>query len=333
MKVSTGRSLIVMALCVAAGSTLSGAMAQESAGGGASRSVRTGVPQRDTLIRLTRRISSDFNEKRLEDIMTYIKETSGADIEPMWADDRNSEGLDKDKVISVKVENVTVLALLEKVLERSHPESGGEATWQMSETGAFQCGPRARLNKYRRVQIYDINDLLMEQPDYREVPRIDLQQALQASQGGGGGGQSPFRTDNEQNQNERKKAKQDQAEDLASLIRDLVETDQWTENGGSGGSIKYYNGTLIVNGADYIHRGINGYRWWPSASTMAMKNTEGRRYVTLGVDTGISTVDGFGQQPVTAIVGGKPVSSGPPGGGGSKTPPASKPATGYKPKK
>lgn len=319
MKASRFGSLAAITLCVLAGTAVP-TLAQTATGGTAAR---TGVPQRDTMRQLMRRMSVDFNEKRLEDVFTFIKESANADIEALWIDDRHSDGLDKDKVVSVKVDNVTVLSLIEKVLERADPESGGEATWQLSDTGTLQCGPRARLNKNRRIEIYDINDLLMEVPDYRDIPQIDLQQALQASQGGGGGGQSPFR-DNQggnEEQNRRQQERQEQAEELATLIRDLVEPDQWTENGGSGGSIKYYKGTLIVNAPDYMHRGINGYRWWPSRQTVAMKNSEGRRYVTLGVDTGISTVDGFGQQPVTAVVGGQPVSSGPPGGGGQKSEP------------
>lgn len=316
MKAARIGSLALVAMCVAAG-LASPAFGQAAGQGTASRS---GVPQRDTLRALMKKMSVDFTEKRLEDVMTFLKESTNADIEPLWMDEKYPDGLDKEKIITVKADNMTVLSILEKVLEKAHPDSGGEATWQMSETGTFQCGPRDRLNKYRRVQIYDINDLLMEVPDYRDVPQIDLQQALQASQGGGGGGgggQSPFRDQGGRNdQNQRQQERSEQADQLATLIRELVEPEQWVDNGGSGGSIRYYNGTLIVNAPDYMHRGINGYRWWPSTQTVAMKNPEGRRYVTLGVDTGISTLNGFGQQPVTAVVGGQPISSGGGGGGG-----------------
>jgi hypothetical protein len=167
------------------------------------------------------------------------------------------------------------------------------------------------------VQIYDINDLLMERPDYRDVPRIDLQQALQASQGGGGGGgQSPFRNEQDRDdQAARARDRQTKADDLATLIRELVETEQWTENGGSGGSIRFYQGTLIVNAADYIHRAIDGYRYWPANQTVAMKDGKGHRYVSLTGDTGLSRVNGFGQQDVSAVVGGQIIRSSGPGGG------------------
>lgn len=326
------KATIQLARCLTVVSLMLGAgVATAAAQGVAARQVSTGNPSRDTLTKLMRRVTIDFTEKRLEDVISFIKESSTADIEPFWADDQHSDGLDKEKVISVKVENVTVMTLLEKVLEKAHPESGGEATWQMSEQGSCQIGPRARLNKYRRVQIYDINDLLMDVPDYRDVPRIDLQQALQASQGGGGGSQSPFRNEQDREDAQQKaKDRQAKSDAVATLIRDLVEPEQWSENGGEGGSIRFFQGTLIVNAADYIHRGINGYRYWPSAQTVAMRDTTtNRRYVSLTGDTSNSRVAGFAQQPVSAVVGGRIVSSNPPGGGGNKAP-AKTPAGGPK---
>jgi len=282
----------------------------------ASSSVHTGDPRRDTMVRLTRPITVDFQEKRLEDVMTFIKDFSGADIEPLWTDDQNSSGLDRDKVISVRVDNGTVLSLLEKVAEKARGDNG-EITWQMTDSGTLQFATKERLNKYKRVEIYDINDLLQEVPDYRDVPQIDLQQALQAAQGGGGGGgggRSPFRDEQNRNQQQRDQDRQKAAEDLQKLITDLVETDQWVDNGGSGGTIRYYKGTLIVNAPDYMHRGVDGYHWWPSASTKSSV-VQGRRYVTLTTDQGLARVIGFGQQPVSAVVGGRVIQSSPGGGG------------------
>lgn len=280
------------------------------------RDIHTGDARRDTMLKLMRPITVDFQEKRLEDVIAFVRDFSGADIEALWIDDQNPTGLDKEKVISVKVTNGTVLSLMEKVLEKAKADSG-DNSWQMSDSGAFQIGSKERLNKYRRVEIYDINDLLMEVPDYRDVPKIDLQQALQAAQsgGGGGGGKSPFKDENEKNDEQRMRDREKQAEDLQKLITDLVETEQWTDNGGNGGTIRYYKGTLIVNAPDYIHRGIDGYHWWPGTATQSSV-VKGRRYVTLTTDNGISKIMGFGKQPVSAVAGGQVISSGGGGGGG-----------------
>jgi hypothetical protein len=271
---------------------------------------RSGIPQRDTLSKLMRPVSLDVTDKRLEDIVSFVRDFTGADLEPLWIDDRNTEGLDKEKLVTVKVSNVTALTLLEKVLDQARAETG-ENTWQMSETGSFQMGPKERLNKFRRLEIYDINDLVREIPDYTDVPQIDLQQALQASQQGGGGGQGPFNSANE-TQNQRTVDRQAKTQEIMDLIRNLVEPDQWTENGGSGGTMRLYQSSLLVNAPDYMHRGIDGYKWWPAANT-STQMVNGRRYVSLTGDTGMSKVKGFGQQPVVGVAGGKIFSSQPGG--------------------
>lgn len=279
--------------------------------------VRTGVPQRDTMLKLMRPITVDLRDERLEAVITFIRDFSGADIEPMWVDDRNPVGLDKDKLITVSVSGRTVLALIEMVLDKAQSDFGGENTWQMSETGALQIGPKERLNRFRRVEIYDINDLLMEIPDYRDVPRIDLQQALQASQQRGGGStQSPFRQEQErEEQRQREQDRQERGEAIIQLLQEFAERDQWVEQGGTGGTMRYYRGTIIVNAPDYMHRALNGYRWWPSSATVAMK-VHDRRYVTLTTDNAIARLLGFGQQPVSAVVGGQIIRSNQPPGGG-----------------
>jgi hypothetical protein len=274
------------------------------------------IPQRETLIRLSRPITVEFRDQRLGDVIAFIRDYSQADIEPLWVEDRNPVGLDPERTVTINARNITVLRFLERILELSEDDFAQYA-WQMSDTGAFQMGPKERLNRWKRTEIYDINDLLMEIPDFPDVPRIDLNQALQAAGGGGGGGggggQSPFTGDTE-DRREREQNRQQRAEEVANLIRDIVETDQWTEMGGSGGSMRIFRGTLIVTAPDYMHRGINGYPYWPSTATTA-RIIEGRRYVSLTTDNSISTLAGMAVQPVTAVApGGQP--SGPPGGGG-----------------
>jgi hypothetical protein len=255
------RCVGALSVLTVVGATLPVAARQETA---APAKFTTGVPQRDTLIRMTRKITVDFTDKRLEDVINFIQTSSGADIEALWADERNSDGLDKEKLVSVKVDNQTFLTLVEKILERAKGDTGGECTWQMSESGAIQLGPKDRLNKIRRVQIYDINDLIVEIPEYTDVPRIDLQQALQASaQGGGGGGQSPFREQGNDDQQQKTRERQERIDEVVQLLQQLVEPEQWVDNGGSGGTLKVFRGALVVNAPDYMHRAIDGYKYWP----------------------------------------------------------------------
>ncbi|MEQ8845944.1 MAG: hypothetical protein RIB58_13940 [Phycisphaerales bacterium] len=267
-------------------------------------------PERVTLSRMMRPLTAEFVDQPLRDVMDYIARQTGAELDVMWMDDRTGTGLDPEQPVSIKVDRLPAITLLERVLAKVQDDFGGGNNWQMTEWGAMQVGPTSRLNRFNRVEIYDINDLLLVLPEYPDVPELDLQQALQSNQGGGG--QSPFQ-DQGDNQVEETPI-EDRADEIIDLIEELVEPDHWIEN--PRASIRYFKGTIIVRAPDYVHRGIVGYTYWPTQRITAV--VEGRRYVTMGVDTGISTVDGFGQQPVSAVVGGRIVSSDPadPGGGG-----------------
>jgi hypothetical protein len=290
--------------------TTPAAQPTSEAGAPAQYASTSARPEAVTLSRMMKPITADFQDLTLQAIMDYLVQQTGANLEIFWLDERTGMGLDPEQTISLKVENLPAITVLERVLAKAEDAFGGGNNWQMTEWGEMQVGPTSRLNRFNRTVIYDINDLLLVLPEYPEVPQIDLQQALQSSQGGGG--QSPFQ---DQGGGEIEEPPiEERAEEIIDLIQDLVEPDHWIEN--TRGSIRYFKGTVIVRAPDYVHRGIVGYTYWPTRRISAV--VEGRRYVTMGVDTGISTIDGFGRQPVSAVVGGRIITSNPadPGGGG-----------------
>lgn len=272
--------------------------------------------KRENAAKLLRPVTITLDDQRLEDVMSFVQELTGAEIEVMWVSDRQPDGLDRETRISTSVKNATALKLIERVLERAQIDTfGGGNSWQFSDTGALQIGPKERLNRYRRVEIYDINDLLLEVPTYDQAPEFDLSQVLQqAGGGGGGGGQSPFQ--NEQDDNVDRVPRAERALEVQELITELVEPEQWIDNGGDAATIRYWQGSLIVNAPDYVHRQIIGYSWWPRSArtSSAAGKTVQRRYVTIGGSFEHATVDGFAEIPVTGIVGGG--TPPPPGGGG-----------------
>lgn len=290
---------------LAIGQTSGGAAGSTAASSAAPAAKRTVTnPKRDTLMKMQRRMSIEFTDARLEDVITFVKEVTGAELEPVWTSG-NTIGLDKDKRITLSVKNQPALFALEKVLEKAQDDFQ-QNTWQMSDYGAMEIGPKDALNKSRRVEIYDINDMLHVIPRYADAPELDLQSVLQQ---GEGGGQSPFQDNQENTDPPRTRAERTQ--DVIDLLITLVEPDQWVDNGGEAATIRAWNGQLIVRAPDYVHRQINGYPYWPSHTAVQSK---GRRYVSLDMDAGIGRIDGFAQHPVTGVVNGQPISSGPPGG-------------------
>lgn len=312
---SPAATLLAVAALAASPALAQQTPATQPAPGGAAGQVQVSTqgqrPERVTLSRMMKPLTATFDQQPLEDIMNYIVQQTGAELEIFWRDERSGQGLDREQLISLKFENMPAITVLERVLAKAEDTFGGGNNWQMTEWGEMQVGPTSRLNRFNRTEIYDINDLLLVLPEYPDVPQLDLQQALQSSQGGGGG-QSPFQDTGDNEVEEQPIG--ERAEEIISLIQDLVEPDHWIEN--PRASIRYFKGTIIVRAPDYVHRGIVGYTYWPTRRISAV--VEGRRYVTMGVDTGISTIDGFGQQPVSAVVGGRIISSDPsdPGGGG-----------------
>jgi hypothetical protein len=280
---------------------------------------------RSTLGKMFRKITTEFNENKLEDVVKFLEDFTGATLEPHWAVD-GADGLNPEQLITLKVRNMPALTVLERVLAKASTDlvSGG-ATWQMTQYGTLEIGPKSVLNRSKRVELYDIHDLLIELPRYDQVPQIDLQSLLQQSQGGGGGGgQSPFTNDQDDQENENRISLQEKGEEVMRLLTQLVEPEEWVDGGGEGGTIRYYNGNLLVNAPDYMHRQIAGYSYWPSHTARVVR---GQRYVSLNMDSSIGTVDGFANHPVSAVVGGEVISSDPggggsvaPGGGGSATP-------------
>lgn len=304
-------TLLALALVVAAGSA---AVAQTTAvvNPGRGTILSTGVPQRDTLLHITKPLTANFQDQRLEDVVKFIAEVTGADLEPMWLDDRNPVGLSKDTPITLNVQNKSGLSTLERILELATDSGAGPGgnSWQMSDSGALQFGPKERLNKFKRVELYAINDLLLEIPRYNNAPEFDISQALQSSGGGGGGGgsSSPFQSSGGGNDTPRR-TPEEKANEIIQILTTLVEPEQWQDNGGDGGSIRFFQGTLIVQAPDYMHRAINGYPYWSARSTKVAMS-KGRRYVTLDGTYGSSQLLDIRNQETTATAGGST------GGGG-----------------
>ena len=265
-------------------------------------------PERASLLRLNRRISLKVEDTRLEDVIKFVQDVTQADIEPIWTSDNSAgAGLDKEKKITLNIQNQAALYVLEAVLDKAKTDFT-ENTWQMTGSGSIQVGPKDVLNKSKRIVIYDINDLLMLIPRYAEVPQIDLNNVLQSNSGGGGGGQSPFSGgNNTTNPLDTLPTREERAKKIMDLLTALVEPTQWQDNGGEGASMHFFNGTLIVNAADYIHRQINGYPYWPAGTKQVAAAKSGqRRWVTLNVDPSIGTIDKIRQTPINAVAGGQP---------------------------
>jgi hypothetical protein len=265
----------------------------------------TAQAKAQNLALMLRTVSLKVQEQRLDDIVRYITELTGADLEVLYIDSRNPEGLDPERPITLDVQNVSALRLLELTLEQAARDSFEGATWQFTPWGSIEAGLKSSLNRRQRIQIYDIADLLLTVPDFNDAPEIDLQQVVQGGQGGGGGGQGVFgggqggggnnNEDDERDLDERR-------QEIIGLIEAVIEPDQWQAAGGDGGTITIFQNTLVIRAADYIHRQIDGYPFLPRAA-QTIGGAGDRRFVTFNLELGTSNLVDIQPFPVRAGAG------------------------------
>ncbi|MEL7474094.1 MAG: hypothetical protein AAGK04_12320 [Planctomycetota bacterium] len=259
--------------------------------------------QARTLTALSRPVTIQLNEQRLQDVMAFLAELTQADIRVFYLSDRDPDGLDPDQPITLDSNNLSALAFIERILDQAAGDFGqpGDNAWQLASDGALQVGTKESLNRYRRLEIYDIKDLLFIQPDFEEAPDFDLNSVLQSQ----GGGQSPFQDQGNANDLFPDETDEERARPIVDIITDFVETEQWIDNGGDAGTIRYWQGTLLINAPDYMHRQIIGYPWW-AGGARTTTNTRGARYVSLNLDAATNQLTDLARDPVVvpAVVGG-----------------------------
>jgi hypothetical protein len=196
------------------------------------------------------RITIHADDVRLDDLVAFVENTTGLDLEPLW-ETSSRDGLDPSEPVSLHVDALTPLDALDRLLDAIETDGFDTPTWQR-RGNAIQIGPRSRLNDFKHVVIYDLRDIAHVVPTFDDVPDIDLQSALQSSRGGGGGGL--FREDNTQ----REPTDPDTAiDDLLEIIRTMVEPDQWQDAGGDGAVMRRFQDVVIIRAPNYIHRQID----------------------------------------------------------------------------
>jgi uncharacterized membrane protein YgcG len=281
-------------------------------------------------------VSVQFNETPLRDVIKYLETVLGINIQARYTDDRNANGagMDPEAPITLNVENMPALTVLEMVLAQAGEGTGDEtsATWQLRD-GYVEVGTKDRLSSgsAREIRYYPIRDLLFEPPQFDNAPDLDLDSALnQAQQGGGGsggggggsgggfggggsggggsGGGSGGGIFGESGEDPDRVPEAERAQQIIDLIVETVEPDAWDVNGGDIATIRYYQGTLIIRAPDYIQRQVGGYPFGTRPVNVSAVQTPGSRYVTFSIPLSNVEIAGIRVSPPF---------TGAPGGSGS----------------
>ena len=191
-----------------------------------------------------------FRDATLQRVMDYLGDAAGARLDVLWKSDKQ-DGWDREHLVTLSLKDATVMEAIERVV-RAMGAEGMDSSWQVAAGGVVQVGSKDRLDQFKRVEVYDVNDLLFAMPMFDQAPEIDLQQVLSGSG-------APFTFGRRDSHAEEPKTREQRGEELVQLVSSLVESERWGTGGGSSGTIRYYQGTLVVNAPGYMHRGLVGW--------------------------------------------------------------------------
>lgn len=166
-------------------------------------------------------------------------------------------GLSREARITLRAERVTLQHALELALAKADARAGAAtigSTWQIGTGNVLQVGPRERLDRFVRVDTYDVANVIQIIRDFRyDGPKFVREAPTSAFPDHAG-----F---------EDTRSHSERAEALRQLIMETCEPASWIELGGSSATIRYDRGAkaMVVRAPDYVHRAIDGYRSDPGS--------------------------------------------------------------------
>jgi len=259
--------LLVLSVSAPAQDASSGATSFDQFGSMGAAMATLGAARDPALAMLRKRVETvDWQDTPFEEVITWLKDEGGSavNIVPRWAP-LGVEGIDRDTLITLQLNNSTIGEVLAELLETLSED--GEIRFR-AWGNTLRISTRGDFERKRFLRVYDATDIMLRTPDFgRGAPVIDLQSA--GGQSGGGSGRSVFSgsSGGQEEKTGGQQAEQDlqeRLERMAVLIRDVIGPGTWSQAGSAGGTgggqnvIRVFNRSLIVYAPIEIHEQIGG---------------------------------------------------------------------------
>jgi len=188
----------------------------------------------------------------LTDAIDFIRDITGANIHVNWTA-LEATGVGRDAVVTTRLRNVPVKKALSVILA----QASGDATRlaYYSDDGIIEITTRDIADSLLVTRTYFVDDILVDVPDFKG-PSFDLATSNSGGNAGGASGGSLLKDDDTGNK-EKGKTKTERADNLVSLISQLVRPEIW-ESAGGPAKISYFRGYLIVSAPRSVHEQIGG---------------------------------------------------------------------------
>ena len=194
---------------------------------------------------LDRHIPVDFQREPFGQVMTRLADAHQLNIVVNW-NDLARAGVQRDVLIELSLpREITLRKALTEVLEQA---GGGDVGLGFDlGDGVLTVATRQFLDQKTYPVVYDINDLLMVIPMLGEAPMTDLRHANPRLPRISGAADLPWQVgDDDDDEPEENPRRSRRVEQIIDLIQETIAPESWRERGGSIGSIKEFNGQLVV---------------------------------------------------------------------------------------
>ncbi len=205
---------------------------------------------RRALAALERRVPAEFTGNKLADVLRYVREVAGVDVDVDWESLRTI-GVDAESPVDLSLTDKPVSVVLQRTLAKVSKDQFAKADYAVQD-GIVSIASEDALRKHVVSQPYNITDLLLDAPNYTDVPDMDLGRAIARAA-------NPEITDGpftKKYGRDTAAARDERVRKLVSLIQTTVATDSWRDRGGETGSMQELNGSLIVTTTPSNHREI-----------------------------------------------------------------------------
>lgn len=205
---------------------------------------------------LDRRVPVDFRGLPFEQVIEHFADAQRVNIIVNW-NDLNQAGVERDQPIELALPNeITLQKALTEVLE----QAGGvdaELGFDVND-GAIKVATRRTLDKETYAAVYDIQDLLMEIPNFTDSPTSDLTHTYRR------GNLSPQERrdmpwrvgDDDDDDREEDPERLARVQKIINIIQETVAPHSWVDRGGTIGTIKEINGQLVITQNSSSQRAI-----------------------------------------------------------------------------
>ena len=183
-----------------------------------------------------------FDGAPLSECIEFFRNVTGANIHVQWKA-LEAAGIGRDAPVHVHFRSLTLRKALTLVLSSA---AGDDKLAFVSEGNVLEITTRELADKKLYTRVYPVDDLLLDVPDFTDVPENDLG----ASSSGGRGART------QRVSTEKPLSKTERGERLLTLIRDNIRPELSRENGGPA-SIRLFRGSLVVTAPQSVHDAID----------------------------------------------------------------------------